>query len=364
MINPMTKDSIVTKDLKENSSKIPTEYQSLYNSLPEYQKKGINCLTGRTAIMVCLKELEHPTSIEDDVRKQAEELSEKVLPRGKGHQGQLNLFSPYPTDLCRISPFHPLSKKEMKKREYVENMTLGNSSWGSIVYRGIKLSTYHEDLLIAILAAIYIKRQRTELSPEIGEKRVTFIYRGPFAPILRLKGIKGNPGNDNYKQAIKQLDDMVACSIHIITSGKNTRGKKIEKKGPEQGFNMISFYNWDQEAKEISITINPYFYNAIDKGRIEPLSLIVRADLGSPVAKQLYSFVASHQSKTWIGPWLILATAINMNMTLGGKGVKRALKTGFYELIRKGILDKRSFLKKSTISLILADKVKKKALKK
>ena len=61
---------------------------------------------------------------------------------------------PMPTDLCRISPFFPINRNEIKERAFIEDMIIMKSAWGEIQFCGPKLSTYEEDVLMAILALL------------------------------------------------------------------------------------------------------------------------------------------------------------------------------------------------------------------
>ncbi|MBF0515334.1 MAG: hypothetical protein HQK81_14905, partial [Desulfovibrionaceae bacterium] len=130
-----------------------------------------------------------PVQIGEDAKQNAQAMRRAVLPspEEKPQEQGWMCFAPMPTDLCRVSPFFPMSKNEMANRVYLKDMVITKSAWGEINYRGQKLSIYEEDALMAVLAAI-----------DATHEKQGYIYDGPSLPILKIMGYD-KPGKNHYK---------------------------------------------------------------------------------------------------------------------------------------------------------------------
>ena len=103
------------------------------------------------------------TTIEKEALQTAEELKKSVPTDAKAGGTQMWLpVCPMPTDLCRISPFFPINRNEIKERAFIEDMIIMKSAWGEIQFCGPKLSTYEEDVLMAILALLNNKNKEAK----------------------------------------------------------------------------------------------------------------------------------------------------------------------------------------------------------
>lgn len=349
------------RSLVKALEQLPTNLQEFFYSLPAKEQKNYAVYTSPNSLTGALQGRQKYGDIGKDAKEIADQIAERIAPGGKLPAEQLSLnICLYPTDLCRVSPFFPLSKQDMAKREYIEDLIIASSSWGTVKYKGSKLSTSEEDLLMAILAAINAKRRVTEVKDKEGEaeiSRQTYTYKGPFAPIMRLKGLKGKIGKTNYQQALKSLDYMLTGLVKVTVSKNDTRGKRKHK--TILASNMISSYFWDEKTEQISITVNPYFYEAIFGRHVTPIDVATRAQLRSPIAKQIYNFSKSHSSSNWEGHFMVLAAAINLDVNDSRFRIREALKRGMSELIKKNILDKKSGLVRDRVSLIRTEKPKK-----
>jgi len=125
-------------------------------------------------------------SLSDHALEAAAEIKEIIAPKGdlQPQQGFL-ACCPMPTDLCRVSPFFPMSKEDMPHRDFIRDMVITTNSWGEIRFTGPLLSTYEEDVLVVLLALLNeIKhRQQGEV-----EGRSTYVYKGPVRPIMTIMG--------------------------------------------------------------------------------------------------------------------------------------------------------------------------------
>lgn len=267
-------------------------------------------------------------------KQQADEALALIAPEGEvaPHQAYF-AFAPMPTDLCRVSPFFPMSTNDMAKRDYIEDMPITTSSWGGITYTGPRLSTYEEDVLLAVLALLNNKAENKHVTMLDGVP--TYTYRGPLRPVLKMMGYE-KTGSHDYKRILLALKRMQATSIEMQIKGRNSRGKAVVKKIIMN--NMIPNAVWDDELKELRVTINPYFYELYLKNAVTLIDMQTRSKLRSPVAKSLMRFVESHAGDLWQGHILTLATALNMDRDQPLYELRRVVRTAITILIKEGAL--------------------------
>ncbi len=290
-------------------------------------------------------------NIEVQARQTSEEITKKIAPNGKFPPEQMRIpFCPMPTDMCRVSPFFPMARQKLGERQYIRDLIITNSSWGEIKYTGAKLSTYEEDVLMAILAILDSAKNRhiTEIE---GEN--TYTYKGPLLPILKLIGYT-KYGKTNYNHILAALELMTATCIKLTAYKRTSRGKR--KKVMVMGDNIVTHYKWDEEIRELTVTVNPYFYECYVAGSVTLLDAMMRAKIKSPIAKSLYRFMQSHRENIWQGHFLTLSNALNIDNNQPDKEIKRYIKRAVSELIQKELLSSESgFLaadKKEIIKLI------------
>lgn len=294
----------------------------------------------------------------------AREASELIAPDGNLPLSQARLaFAPVPTDQCRVSPFFPMSKNEMAStsRDFIKNMVITSNAWGTIYYTGVKLSTYEEDILYAILA-LFNSAENKDVVEHDGLK--TYRYRGPLRPILRQIGYS-KTGKNNYQRVLDALALMQATSIKMELNARTTRGNKKIKK--TSGMNMIAFYDWDRENEELIVIISPYYYEYYLAGSCTLIDMNIRNKI-TPISKCLHRFIMSHQANLWHGNMFTLARALNLNLDLPPSELRKRLRSAIAELIKVGVLSSDSLLdgdivvlsRKSRPQAILAPKPSKK----
>ena len=118
---------------------------------------------------------------------------------------------------------------------------------------------------------------------------------------------------------------------------------------------MLAFGEIDEEKKELSVTINPFFYETYFAGRVSLYDVKKRMEISGSIAKSLYRFVQSHSSKTplWAGHVLTLAQTLNVNMSNHPVfKVRQLLKKAIKELVSHGILTEKSSLGKNDIIVL------------
>ncbi len=274
-------------------------------------------------------------TVEAHAKTVAAEIHAEIAPAGvlPPEQGWLN-FAPMPTDLCRTSPFFPMSKNEMAARQFIQGMVIAATAWGEVKYTGPKLSTYEEDVLLAILALL------KTMEPD-DDGKTGWNYTGPLRPILAGMGYK-TTGKDNYRRVKDALRLLAVAGVEIQT-----------KKGKWAMTTMLSWAAGDDKTSGLTVTVNPYFAEMYAAGSVNLLDLATRAELSRPVSKALHRFATSHRCD-WRGHFLTLAAAINLDMERPHFELRRQIKHGMAELRKIGVLAARSKFAADVVTLALA----------
>ncbi len=315
----------------------------------EYQELYVALNPDSRALLDSARRMMPKLRIEEDARQAAAAIREAIAPGGQLQPRQMwTPCAPVPTDMCRVSPFFPMRKNDMKERPFIRDMVITSNSWGEITYSGPKLSTYEEDVLLAVLALIdSIKNHHND---QIDGKS-TYTYKGPLLPVLRLLGYKGNSyGGENYKHVVSSLKLMMSSVIDMRIYGRTTRGKR--KTEHINITNLLSLVDWNDKQKILSVTSNPYFFENYIAGSVTLIDVIERAKLKSPIAKSLMRFMQSHRAEKW-GPahYVTLAKTLNMDVDQPATKIRQLLKAAIQELIDQGWLSAGGFVSRDQVQL-------------
>lgn len=347
----------------------PEEQAELSKTMPDIVERIER--RDRQAI-AALNGLRYRMSLLTQAREQAEEIKREVaaaIEASGPEQGHLAHWCGFPTDMTRCSPFFPIPSYELGERRFLRNYLIISANWGEITYTGVQLSTYEEDVLLALLAVIEQINTNTKTSyfldygtgpgevEVLDEPRPDFVffqdekeelpktltYKGPLLPLLRI--LHGNrvPSKKDYVRFINALELMTFTGIKIsISTGKTKTGKKRSPRITQMSA-MLADVKWDDNRKELTVTINPFFYETYIAGRVTLMDVAKRMSLKGLNAKALYRFVQSHQcNPIFAGHFLTLADALNMDREQPAKEIRRKLKAAINELIRQGVLMKKS----------------------
>ena len=273
--------------------------------------------------------------VEEHAKAVASEIQSEIAPAGKlpPEQGWLN-FAPMPTDMCRVSPFFPMSKNEMASRPFIQGMVIAATRWGEITYTGPKLSTLEEDVLLAVLALL----KTVEPTNKDGQ---AWTYTGPLRPILTTMGYKATGKND-YKRVKDALERLTMAGVKLQT-----------KRGKWGSGTMLAWAGGDDKTSALTVTVNPYFAEMYAAGTVNLLDLAKRAELSRPVSKALHRFTTSHRGD-WRGHFLTLAAAINLDMGRHHFELRRQIKQAMAELRKVGVLAARSKFASDIVTLVLS----------
>lgn len=257
------------------------------------------------------------------------------IPPISKNRNQWNLCA-YPVDLCRVSPFFPLNRKFTGKRKYVSDIFLVKTAWGAISYTGLTLSTYEEDVLVALIIVMESKKEETEY-----EGRKTYRYQGHLLPILKALGYKSF-SKEAYKHVFNSLKILSTATMQLTV-------KKSFLVSP-----LIFGLKWDEETKEISVALNPYFYEVFHLKSYALIEIDKRMRISSPIGKALYRFVAS-QRDGWKGHFLVLAKTLNLDLQRPTFKIREDIRNAIKLLIKEKILNKKSRLENEIVLLIVCD---------
>ena len=325
---------------EEEQERIKAEVPALYEGL----------MNGDPKMNVWLKDWrrrqEEP---EKHAQAQGQEIRQEVA-QATPKEAQLTFQTMlgYPTDMTRTSPFFPLNQRELGRRDFLREYVITAAGWGEITYTGPKLSIYEEDALMALLAVLDQVSNNKEETDFEGRK--TYTYQGPVLPLLRILGYK-RPNKKDYNRLISGLKLLTVAGVELkIASGKTKRGKQRQ---PRKTFMsaMLANVAWDEEKKELSATINPFFYEAFCQGQVTLYDLQTRIKLAGSVAKALYRFIQSHRTGKWQGHFLTLSDALNIDREQAGFRIKQTLRRAMTELKKQGIITKNSGIKEDVVLL-------------
>lgn len=286
------------------------------------------------------------------LQEYAEELRDEIVPEAEAEQLRLPL-APLPSDLARTSPFFPVKQRHLADREalFVPDMLIAQTAWGEIRYSGIMLSTFDEDILLALLAVL------RELSARAGQYDWT--YEGPARPLLTLL-LNRHPSKRDYDRFVEALKRLSTCTLELVAYARTARRRRRPRRRVITP--LISLLDIDLEQRHVRIALNPYFVQVYQAHKsVALVDVLKRSKLRSQVAKAIYRFVMSHRSRKWEGHYLTLAAAVNLypgppyiRKSAGWKtrqNIRRNISSAIRELIRHGILAADSRLKGDIVRL-------------
>lgn len=226
-------------------------------------------------------------------------------------------YCPMPTELCRVSPFFVMSKKEMANRPFLDDELIVENSWGDLKYTGKKLSIYEEDALIALIAVIDQQKDKKE-----------YCYVGPGLPILKMMGYD-RPRASEYERLEAAFNMMLGAVFSLRIKGVRRTSS-----------NILTIADVNEQTRIFTVAINPYFYEMYIANRVTLLDVVARRQLKKSTAKSIYRFLQSHKDGKWTGKIETLAKALNLKMQM--REVRRLIKEAIAELKQNGYLDKKS----------------------
>jgi hypothetical protein len=318
-----------TGDTVTSASEQPPEKP--YKSRPEYSQNGeflrthddigAKVIPDTRRLTNKFEDSKIGVTNESEVRQESSSVQEDEPPFFEDGSSPSVLVK-FPTNMTRLSPLFPMSKRDRAKRPY-EKICLENS-WGSITLEGQRLSIDDETTLLILL--ILAKKSK---------------FKSLWTTRYKLLGIDGRArSTDTYKALWASIERLARTYVKIQLKNKDG---KVEL---EMGGAIIAW--WEKRikpdgSKRIHIVLNPYFAKMVEKGRITRLDLELRKQIKTDTAKALYRFYDGQKKfynfKKTGYPLMVLAHAINLKI----EGVKphlirKKIKTALNELELRGYL--------------------------
>lgn len=251
-------------------------------------------------------------------------------------------YAPMQPEMARVSPFFVMSKKDMSKRPYIQGAVFQKGAHGTLSYSGPKLSTYDEDMLIAVLSLLREAENRD--ARVTGRARVT-TYKGSLKKILTRAGYP--IGGGGYKAALQSLVYLHGAVIKITT-----------KRGAWSMDNILT-HSDGSAGDECTIVVNDYFYEAFVPQAGDYIALFdvdKRKNL-SPIGKALFRIVTAQSDE---GPgtpcyknrYEALANLMNLNPELPDKEMRRHIRRAIEENIKCKVIAQNSQLFKNGLVVL------------
>lgn len=330
--------SNVMKNLAKITDFLPVHLQTVFDTLCEAEQTEIQRISDPELRETMLSMRIPAPLLPEDAKKQADEIQSIIVTVSANEQ--LRLFSPFPTELTRCSPFFPLSTQEMSKRVFIEDLIIADHSWGQVRFSGQKLSVYDEDMLMILLAAINESNHKRSVEG--------YVYTGSMSRLLKMKGIN-TPGQNHREEAYASYKRMSGSTFEIDTSP--AKKGRVGRGGKSVVTNIISNLSYDRKAGLLSATVNPYFFEMYCRGEVTWIDIEIRTKLKSPISKALHRFVQSHQKDYWTGPLMLLAGSLNLDLDSAKNKIRERLKKAIGELIEFKVLQSNSLVHNDNVTL-------------
>ena len=259
-----------------------------------------------------------------------ERIKKEIVKQAPEHEQQI--FSFMPTEMTRISPFFPLSKREMKNRP-LEELEWVNS-WGKFKITGRRLSIYDESVLLAVL--VIMRKHQTET------------FQSTRHEICKVLGI--TPAKATYLMVWESLDRLTGTKINLSIWDTKTKGKK-RKVNRRMVNTILSGAEMNEKTGKILITINPYFIRMYSGSFITNIDIEFRSRLSGSITKALYRFYEGQRGATYQCHIHTLSKVINLNMQQPDNELRKRIRKGLRELKKQGYLGRWSLSKSDIVTI-------------
>ncbi len=266
--------------------------------------------------------------------------SAKVVPIRKKKKedkesNEKSVFGFIPTQLTRINPFHPMSRKAMKDRP-LERIVHENS-WGRITFIGERLSIYDETVLLSVLLLMR-RRNSNEFYTTRHE-------------LCRIMGVI--KGRDPYNAIWKSLQRLTHTGVDLdVWEGKDRKTKNL------MADNILWRAKMDEDTGRIFIIVNPYFVETYVDSLYTNLDLNFRVKLKGDITKALYRFYEGQRGIRYQCHMNTLCEAINLDTGMKAFRLRDRLKKGLQELQNQKNLKSWKVTKNGMISACKSAKLR------
>ena len=197
---------------------------------------------------------------------------------------QQDLFTPYPHDLSRRSPFF-VEEGDSLPRDMLDRLVIGAGNWGLLVFTGRKLYTSDEKAWVVLLGLAGAQKK----------KGVTdwHVVKGSIRSFLREAGISEN---GHY---IQRFNDSVTAMHGAVFEfeGRPIKdiGTRQGARGIQEGWHLISNYSIDGNTGDFIITLDRGYIETFISGFHQYAQLDIKKFCKqSPTASAIHRFFAGH----------------------------------------------------------------------
>jgi len=270
-----------------------------------------------------------PGEMYAQITKEANKTTKALIAEQAPDPAEQGVFSFLPTKLTRISPFFPMSRREMKDHPFKGGLEW-ETSWGKITVESGNecLSVYDETVLLSLLALV--GKHETDLLT--------------ITQYELCKTAHNKPGKAAYNSTWKSIERLAKTTLKIeVWVWKGRERKPVE----EMIGSIVSWAKRDHTTKtgKVKIHLNLYFLEMFGEGFITNLDLKLRGKLRGDVSKSLYRFYQGQRNYNYRCHMLTLARAINLNMDMPNSEMRKRIRKGLKELRKVGYLKRWTFPK-------------------
>ena len=221
-----------------------------------------------------------------------------------------------PTIMTRLSPFFPISKRQMKIDSISEPIIIENP-WGRIIITGRRLSIYDETVMLSLMALLKRTGSNT-------------IRTTPYE-LCKIMGV--NTARDTYNAILKSLYRM--SQSHITIERKVSRSNDAQK---EMDGLIIIDITKNEESRKMILELNPYFLSSFRNRLITPIDIKLRSELRGDIAKALYRFFEGQRANCYTINIVKLSKAINLDCHRQMYSLRWGMRKAMRELEVQGYL--------------------------
>ena len=238
------------------------------------------------------------------------------------------IYSFLPHELCKVPIFFPMSDKELKKDRRLLHTITTETSWGSAEIRGLKLSIFEEDVLLALirLAKDGFLTTNKELILKSTIFKIAFFIYGKNAYTKRVY--------DSILTALKNFG-LVTFTLSIYSKTKNDFKKEVSRVISMSA--IVPHFDYLKKSGEITIKFNHEFFSFLSDSSLTNINFTLRRKLKKAGSKAMLRFLSTHSNLVKMN-FLTILKAINFNVNQPTFTLRHYFKGCLKELIRVGIL--------------------------
>jgi hypothetical protein len=266
--------------------------------------------------------------------EEAKEFKKEISSKPPPEEQQLFAFIPH--QMAKTSIFFPMSDRDLQEDRRKISKIEHQTSWGSILIEGIKLSISEEDILFALLrlakAAIEIIGGIPALATNMHKIIHALLY-----------------GRAGYSQSVYERIEQTLQHFQLVRfqlttwEWKMQENKKVKVETVRSIGNIVQSYKYNKETKDIVIQFNPLFFAYFLESVLTNINYSIRRQLKKDGSKALLRFLSTHTNPSRMHIGTVL-DAINYNTKQPMFRLRDQLKQFIRELKKHGVLGEKTKL--------------------